>query len=365
MELTAFLNGLRDPMGVPFYPIVFQGLLVLTFALHILLVNSVLGALVLALWGRFSRDANPLRLARTLAKFATIGLSVAVVLGVAPLLFVQVIYDPFWYSANLMSAWWAMLFLLLVTGGFLTAYALYLWSERRPTFSRRAGVLSLAAVLAAGGIMHMLNMESLLPQLWSGWFSGAGELETSGWAFKAFAPGRFGHFMLPALINVGVFLMLYAWYLSTRPGSDRAYLDWVARLGGDLARFGMIVQLGFGCWWLFELPAGLRFLYHPALHFGVTVALLSIGLMFWITQKPLVRARLAALLSLGTVLAMGMTREALRMTYLGQFDYSVYNYPLQLDWGSTTLFFVTFLGGLVVLAYPLLVAYRAGRGEQV
>ena len=48
---------------------------------------------------------------------------------------------------------------------------------------------------------------------------------------------------------------------------------------------------------------------------------------------------------------MGVTREALRMTYLGAHDYSVYTYPLQVDWGSTALFFGTFLVGLVVLAY--------------
>ena len=292
---------------------------------------------------------------------ATIGLSVAVVLGVAPLLFVQVIYDPLWYSANLLSAWWAMLFLLCVTCGFLAAYGLYLWSDKRPLLSLKSGVISCVTVLAAGGIMHMLNMESLHPELWSAWFSGSGELATSGWGFNAFNLGRFGHFVMPALVNVGVFMMLYAWYFSPRADSDRDYLQWVAGLGGGVVRFGLIAQMAFGFWWLFELPDALRSLYNPAFHFGATIAVLAIAGMFWASFDPIRRAPIAALISVVTILSMGITREALRMAYLGQFDHTIYDYPLRIDWGSTVLF----VGGLVVLAYPLLVAYKAGCGEQV
>jgi len=365
MDLSVFLNGLRDPMGLPFYPLVFQGLMVLTFALHILMINMVVGGLLLALWGRFIARGYPQRLSTALAKSATINLSIAVVLGVAPLLFVQVIYDPLWYSANLLSAWWAMVFLLLVTLGFLAAYVLYLKCEGKAVLSLKVGLFSLTALVSAGAIMHMLNMESLQPQMWGAWFSGEGTLATSGWAFKAFALGRFGHFMMPALINIGVLLMLYAWYFARRPDADRDYLQWVGKLGGGLVRFGMIAQMAFGLWWLFELPGSLHFLYHPGFHFGTTMAVVAIGLMFWVSFAPLKRAPLAALISLLAVLSMGVTREALRMAYLKPFDYSVYNYPVQIDWGSTLLFLATFVVGLVVLAYPLLIAFKAGRGEQV
>jgi len=365
MEMSLFLDSLRDPMGLPFYPVVFQGLMVLTFALHILMINMVLGSLLLALWGRFAGKGFPQRLAHALARGVTVILSVAIVLGVAPLLFVQTIYDPLWYSANLLSAWWVMLFLLLVTLAFLAAYFFYLRSDERPRWGLKACLFSIAAVVSAGAIMHMLNMEELQPQNWATWFSGSGTLATSGWAFNGFSPGRFGHFMAPALVNGGVLLMLYSWYFSKRQASDGDYLAWTARVGAGVMRFALIVQMAFGFWWLFELPGELNFLYHPAFHFGTTVAVVAIGLLFWTSYRPLQRAPWAALISLITVLAMGVTREALRMVYLRPFDYSIYDYPVQLDWGSTVLFLATFAGGLVVLSYPLLIAFKAGRGEQV
>ena len=94
-HVNEVLAALRDPMGVPLYPVVFQLLMVLTFALHILFVNFVVGGLLISLWGRFRRAERWQRLSATTARIATISVSFAVLIGVAPLLFVQVIYDPF------------------------------------------------------------------------------------------------------------------------------------------------------------------------------------------------------------------------------------------------------------------------------
>ena len=48
---AATLNLLRDPAGVPFYPVVFQALYVLTFALHAAFVLLALGSMGLSLVG--------------------------------------------------------------------------------------------------------------------------------------------------------------------------------------------------------------------------------------------------------------------------------------------------------------------------
>ena len=365
MDISALLDNLRDPMGLPFYPLAFQVLMVVTFALHIFVVNIVIGSLAMAVWGRLTGGDYPVRLAKSLAKTATITTSIAVVLGVAPLLFVQVIYDPLWYSANLLSAWWSMLFLLLITLGFLAAYCFYLWSDKKPGLSFPAGLFSFATILAAGCIIHMLNAESLLPQFWGEWFSAGDLLATSGWAFKAFDFGRFGHFIVPAFINVGIFMMLYSWYVAKRADSDKTYLNWLAELGARLTRVALIVQAGFGLWWLFALPGDLNFLLNPGFHFGVTMAVITIAILFWSTAAPIRRAPVSVLASVFAILSMSISREALRMAYVGQFDYTVYDYPVQVDWGSTLLFLATFIAGLVVMFYPLLVAYKAGQGEEV
>ena len=65
-----------------------------------------------------------------------------------------------------------------------------------------------------------------------------------------------------------------------------------------------------------------------------------------------------------TIFGMSYAREALRMEYLGRFDYSIFNYKLNIDWGSTVLFLSTFVMGLIIIGYLLSVAYKAGRTER-
>jgi hypothetical protein len=126
MNIGTYLNVMRDPAGLPSPAIIFDFFLVLTFALHILLVNLVIGSALLILYGRFSSNPNAKLLSQSLSRLLVNSLSWAIVLGVAPLLFVQVIYDPFWYTANTMSAWWALGFLAFIALAFILAYVFYL-----------------------------------------------------------------------------------------------------------------------------------------------------------------------------------------------------------------------------------------------
>ena len=88
------LYALRDPAGIPSHPIVFLMLGVLTLALHLAAVHVMLGAGALTLRGAFSASPHWRRLAAAMLSTSKIAVSVAIVLGVAPLLFVQVVYDP-------------------------------------------------------------------------------------------------------------------------------------------------------------------------------------------------------------------------------------------------------------------------------
>ena len=119
------LMALTDPAGAPAHPLIFLVLGVVTFALHLTAVNVMLGTLGLAAWGAFSKNPYWQRLAGALGTTAKVAVSVAIVLGVAPLLFVQVIYDPFWYTSNVISAWWLLGFLAILTVAYLALYRFY------------------------------------------------------------------------------------------------------------------------------------------------------------------------------------------------------------------------------------------------
>ncbi|MEA1922584.1 MAG: hypothetical protein U9N63_08000 [Pseudomonadota bacterium] len=363
MDINSALQALRDPLGLPFFPWVFQLLMVLTFALHILFVNLVVGGIAIAVYGHFKGGEFNRRLSKALAQVSTINLSLAIVLAVAPLLFVQVIYDPFWYVSNSLSAWWTMVFLLVVALGFLANYVFYLKRKNKPQGYGLFGMMGLVLVFCAGIIISALSVQALAPGEWLKWYAaGGGELVTSGTSLYRFELGRFSHFMVPAFINTGIFMMLYAWYFRPRADFDGAYLDWVGQTGARVAKIAAMIQVVVGFWWLLAVPADLHFMKNPFLWIGVSLGLLLlVGLMKG-QYEPDRYAIPLVLLSFVAILGMGTAREALRMTYLGVFEYSIYDYPVNVDWGSTALFWGTFVMGLVVIAYPIMVAFKLGRG---
>jgi cytochrome c len=138
------------PLALPADPIVIQALLVVLFLGHILLVNLMVGGSVLTLACEIIGLRRPDfdTLAREIAKTVTVNKSLAVVLGVGPLLAINVLYATHFYSANVLtgSAW--IMIIPLVTVAFLTAYAhKYTWegplgSVNRVQFGAAAVVIA-------------------------------------------------------------------------------------------------------------------------------------------------------------------------------------------------------------------------------
>jgi len=116
------------PFGFPFATAFYLTVYVVTLALHVAFMNYVLaGTAYLAVKGRVQTPS-----AYILKDWMPLMLSGAITAGVAPLLFVQILYKEGYYTANLLlfNRWMAILPVLIV--GF---YALYLlksgWLKRR------------------------------------------------------------------------------------------------------------------------------------------------------------------------------------------------------------------------------------------
>ena len=135
------------PFGFPPPTAFYLTLYILTLVLHALFMHYVLaGSACLAAAAIFGRDgraaslANPL--ADTLRDWLPFMLSSAITAGVAPLLFVQVLYPQQFYSANLLLFYRWMLILPALIAGF---YLLYLQK------SKLVAAWPLAGRLAVGG----------------------------------------------------------------------------------------------------------------------------------------------------------------------------------------------------------------------
>ena len=105
----------------------FQALLLLTFFCHILLMNVMLGTACIALADHFGTGGERAAESHRLAGALPFTIAFAVNFGVAPLLFVQVLYGQFVYvSSILMASFWLAVIALLIA-----AYAAaYLYKYR-------------------------------------------------------------------------------------------------------------------------------------------------------------------------------------------------------------------------------------------
>jgi hypothetical protein len=353
---------LRDPLGIPFHPVLFQILMVLTFAIHIIFVNLVIGTSLFSVYGFIRRENFWRRLSRSLVRATTVSASLAILFGVAPLLFVQVLYDPFWYTSNMLSAAWVIGFMIIIMAAYGLTYIFYL--RRNAHDSTRFAAFGASAFLLfvlAGVIMHALNYQLLQPGNWRQWYMPDGLPDTAGISLHAFSIGRFFHFIMPSFGLTGIFLMLYARYFRDRADMESAFLQRVGSLGARLAYVFTVLQVLVGFWWLFGLPVEFRFFRNPVL---LVTAGLGFTLMVFLSfaqKNPVKYAIPSGIAAFLAVFGMSYAREVLRMEYAGRFAYSPFTYSVNIDWGSTVLFLATFAVGLTVVSYLATVAVQSGR----
>lgn len=363
------LYALRDQAGVPSHPVIFLILGVLTFALHIAAVQVMLGAATLTLRGAFQADVKWRRLASAMLVTAKIAVSVAIVIGVASLLFVQVVYDPFWYTSNVLSAGWVIGFILLLIGGYIAMYAFYWKNHDIVADGGRGGywmVLSIALLLAVGFIVHSLSNQMFYPEHWIKWYAPGGQIDPSGHSLHQWHLSRFLFFIALSAPVTGAWLLAYRRYLQGAKETDVAYLGFVLSLAQRLMVIGGVVSVLIGAAWMLTLPEKMQWFAGSLWMWLAVAALLAV-----VAMPMALRARLDqgvwgyAVFGAGAValIVVGTAREVLRfVTLLGTHGYDAMDYRINMDWYSTVLFFVTFavIGG-TTLAYLLTVAWQAGQ----
>ena len=98
-----------DPLPLPAPAWLFHVLLVFTFFLHALFMNLTLGGTILAAVGQLlgggRADDHRGVLADRLMGINTYAISLAITTGVAPLLFVQLLYQQYFYTATILIGW--------------------------------------------------------------------------------------------------------------------------------------------------------------------------------------------------------------------------------------------------------------------
>ena len=342
-----------DPIPLPAPYWVFKLLLIVTFALHILAMNFLLGGMVLALASRWSgarERAN--RLFSDVATKLPVLLPATVTLGVASLLFLQVIYGQFFYTSSVLIAWPWFLVLVMLTVAY---YGLYYVSARnhRQAGSGRWVLLASFLLIAVIGFLFSTNLTlSQTPAAWTGKYFA----DPSGWNLNLSDPTlvpRYLHFFTAAVAVGGLLLMLIAWL---QWNNDAEYRRYIFRFGGKAFEYATMAQVGVGFWFLVSLPRAQRTLFLGdnsaatlLLVIGIAGAVAAIMVVARALRQD--EYRLGALggtgITAAVVVVMAVMRDILRDDYLKPYFHPE-RFVVQTQWTVLPPFLAVFLAGVAL-----------------
>ncbi|MEF2230812.1 MAG: hypothetical protein V3571_07775 [Pseudodesulfovibrio sp.] len=343
----ATLIPLAEPLPIPWGW--FDILLVLTFAVHILFMNALVGSAAIGLFRSLRGDRD---LARAVGDKAPPLLALTINFGVAPLLFLQVLYGHFDYvSSVLMGGWWLAVIPVLMVAYY--GYYAHKFGYASLTPGKRTALLvvSLGCLLYTGFMLTNNMTLMLLPGTWTEYFTrDGGYLNLSD---PTLTP-RFLHFMIGALALGGLFIALLG-RMKDRDDYVTVGMAWLSR--------ATMVNLAVGLWFLIALPRPilLKFMGDslPAT-LTLLVSLAAAGMLLWsaIARKP-VQATVWAVL---TVLFMSLTRNWLRTFYIEPW-FQVESTPVTHQFSSFYLFLGSLVAGLALMGYMLRLYFRSREGR--
>ena len=339
-----------NPLPAPYW--VFKVLLVVTFFLHIVAMNFMVGGAGLALFARWREKKNAYgqRIFLDVAKKVPTFLAATISLGIAPLLFVQVLYGQYFYTSSILVAWpWFLVIVLLIFayyGFYFVAYK----GEKRPVAAGRVMLFSTTLVLLIGFIYTNNITLSLVPSRWVQKYFAS----VSGWNLNLTEPTlvpRYLHFMTSAVAVGGLLLVLIAWANWKR---DEGYARAIFTLGGKAFLYATMAQFVVGSWFFMSLPRELRMMFMGdnslatgLFGFGVAAALVTILLMSRALRAG--NIRLAAIgvsaLTAVIILTMVVMRDMLRDAYLAPY-FHPQEFAVQTQWSPLVGFLVLFVAGI-------------------
>lgn len=201
------------PLALPLPEWFLVGVLIISFLLHILFVDMMVGGVLLTLWFEIKglKNTEYDELAHEIAKTVTVNKSMAVVLGVAPLLAINTLYTVYFYSANALTGLMWMMIIPLVVVAFLLTYAhKYSWELLASNKMLHLLIIGVAAILFSFiPFIFLTNVNLMLfPEKWG---------SVQGFLSAMLLPNvlpRYLFFMMATLAVTSLFLF---WYFG-RPG---------------------------------------------------------------------------------------------------------------------------------------------------
>jgi len=343
------------PVPLPAPPWLLEFLLVFTFILHLLAMNFLLGgAIILSVSSYLGRhDSTYHALTRRVSRALPPVTAFTITLGVAPLLFLQLVYGQLFYTSSDLMAWYWLAVVFLVLLGY---YGIYWYQMQHDELGPKAAwvILGTAILFMLVAFIFTQNMTAMLhPQDFYGLFVG-GQVGTILGSVTPLSFARLAHFVVAATALAGLGIAL----LSSRWRTESPELaSWGRRYGVMWFMVATLVQFLVGLWFLFSLPVDIRqALVENKLAVGLLVLGILLALLALLTAPKSLLASSVEIL--GTVSAMAALRHYLRLAYLRPY-FDPHSLPVQGQWVVFCIFVVLLVAGLATVGWMLRVFYRA------
>ena len=356
-----------EPIPLPAPVWLLQALLFITFVLHIVPMNMTLGGLVILAHGEMSgRMSEPLR--RWITSYLPATVAFTVTTGVAPLLFLQVLYGQLFFPAAVIIAWAWFAVIIALLLGYYGVYAYALASDRlgrwRGWVIIGSTVLFLYVAFAFNNVITLMSTPFRWWELWQE-RNPSVHFNLNIWDPTLFP--RFGHFVLGAVAVAGLITALYGSIL-LRKGEEA---------GKELVRNGVswfvgatVLNYFVGAVFLFthEQPVWRAFIGNDMLATILLwggVALSVVALIFAIlarkVEQPFSFTVIATTATLLTIVTMAGVKFMVRSLLIARHAplFNLKEMPVQPQWGIVVLFVILLLAGLWVVAWMLLQLRRA------
>ncbi|UCC44945.1 MAG: hypothetical protein JSU65_03205 [Candidatus Zixiibacteriota bacterium] len=327
---------------------------ILTLTLHLTAMNFLVGGIIVVLWGRLT-DRWQTPAVQSLARMLPTATAATITLGVAPLLFVQLVYPRHVYSASIVSAW----FWLMIPVAVAVAYYLFYGASfaknalKRPTlFYTIAGICLLYVSFVYSSVFSMAEHPADVKELYAS--SQSGLVINSNLSDYVF---RWLHILLAAPVVGG--------FAAGLIGRD----DPTAfSVGKKLLLWGMIGTSVFGLFYLLTLGDILApFMRSPGIWILVPGILLAFAGLHFYFKRRFVPSGLALLAS---VLAMVTSRHYLRLIHLyydpRALTIAMPSWTVTPQWSVFVLFLILIVIAILALIWLLRMVFSnrgASQGE--
>jgi hypothetical protein len=326
------------------------------FTLHILVINVLVGGCMLLLYSRIARAGRDATLLEPLGRKLPVAFALGINLGVAPLLFLQVVWGHLFYSSSiLLGTFWILVIPLVI----VAYYGTYLHAKAVRTALALAGLGVATLILLVAGFVYVNNILLMMqPDRWQAYF-GNRDGTLLPLSDSTLIP-RYLHYMVSS-VAVAALFMSTLWTIRKKRGAEGA--DDEIRKGLRLFGYATLVQAAVGFWFLVALKRDMLLQFMGG--DPIATAILGIGVLGGLGALATAfngKLRPTLIMAAVTVVAMVITRDQLRTMYLqGSFDPATLQVSPQ--YGVFALFLVVLVAGLASVVWMLRAGFRADGGR--